>query len=48
MWQSRRWWQETGGYDTGMLGWGGENIDQSLRAWLRHPPSSRVNQAGGV
>ena len=31
---SRRWWQETGGYDTGMIGWGGENIDQSLRAWL--------------
>ncbi len=31
---SRRWWIETGGYDTGMIGWGGENIDQSLRAWL--------------
>lgn len=31
---SRRWWHETGGYDTGMIGWGGENIDQSLRAWL--------------
>ena len=31
---SRRWWIETGGYDTAMIGWGGENIDQSLRAWL--------------
>lgn len=31
---SRRWWLETGGYDTQMMGWGGENIDQSLRTWL--------------
>jgi len=31
---SRQWWIDTGGYDTGMIGWGGENIDQSLRAWL--------------
>jgi len=31
---SRRWWNETGGYDEGMQGWGGENIDQSLRTWL--------------
>mmetsp|Transcript_60351 Transcript_60351/g.155528 ORF Transcript_60351/g.155528 Transcript_60351/m.155528 type:complete len:790 (-) Transcript_60351:21-2390(-) len=31
---SRRWWFETGGYDTKMLGWGGENLDQSLRMWL--------------
>ena len=31
---SRQWWTETGGYDTAMVGWGGENIDQSLRAWL--------------
>ena len=33
---SRQWWQETGGYDTSMKGWGGENIDQSLRIWLCH------------
>lgn len=31
---SRRWWQETGGYDEQMMGWGGENLDQSLRVWL--------------
>merc|ERR1712050_619932 len=31
---SRRWWNETGGYDEGMSGWGGENVDQSLRSWL--------------
>jgi GT2 family glycosyltransferase len=31
---SRDWWYETGGYDSGMVGWGGENIDQSLRIWL--------------
>jgi len=31
---SRRWWAETGGYDVGMMGWGGENLDQSLRVWL--------------
>ena len=33
---SRQWWIETGGYDTSMKGWGGENIDQSLRIWLCH------------
>eukprot|EP00927_Polykrikos_kofoidii_P036265 TRINITY_DN30617_c0_g1_i1.p1 TRINITY_DN30617_c0_g1~~TRINITY_DN30617_c0_g1_i1.p1 ORF type:complete len:613 (-),score=123.14 TRINITY_DN30617_c0_g1_i1:221-2059(-) len=31
---SRRWWNETGGYDENMKGWGGENLDQSLRSWL--------------
>lgn len=31
---SRRWWNETGGYDEQMVGWGGENLDQSLRSWL--------------
>jgi hypothetical protein len=31
---SRKWWQETGGYDEHMVAWGGENIDQSLRTWL--------------
>lgn len=31
---SRRWWEETGGYDDRMVAWGGENIDQSLRTWL--------------
>lgn len=30
---SQRWWRETGGYDREMAGWGGENIDQSLRIW---------------
>lgn len=31
---SKRWWNETGGYDDQMKGWGGENLDQSLRSWL--------------
>lgn len=31
---SREWWQLSGGFDKGMRGWGGENTDQSLRAWL--------------
>ncbi|CAK9009238.1 unnamed protein product [Durusdinium trenchii] len=31
---SKRWWEETGGYDDHMIAWGGENIDQSLRSWL--------------
>lgn len=31
---SKRWWNETGGYDAKMVGWGGENLDQSLRSWL--------------
>ena len=32
---SRKWWLETGGYDRQMRGWGGENLDQSLRIWVR-------------
>eukprot|EP00397_Hematodinium_sp_SG-2012_P024714 GEMP01025756.1.p1 GENE.GEMP01025756.1~~GEMP01025756.1.p1 ORF type:complete len:520 (+),score=113.22 GEMP01025756.1:190-1749(+) len=31
---SRLWWNESGGYDEFMFGWGGENVDQSLRTWL--------------
>lgn len=31
---SRKWWDETEGYDGDMVAWGGENIDQSLRTWL--------------
>lgn len=31
---SRKWWEETGGLDDRMIAWGGENIDQSIRAWL--------------
>jgi len=31
---SRRWFVESGGYDTGMRMWGSENIEQSIRTWL--------------
>lgn len=31
---SREWWRESGGFDKQMRGWGGENVDQSLRTWL--------------
>lgn len=31
---TRAWWQESGGFDNKMRGWGGENVDQSLRTWL--------------
>mmetsp|Transcript_170452 Transcript_170452/g.546579 ORF Transcript_170452/g.546579 Transcript_170452/m.546579 type:complete len:694 (-) Transcript_170452:54-2135(-) len=31
---TRWWWHMSGGYDKSMRGWGGENTDQSLRAWL--------------
>lgn len=31
---SKRWWDESGGYDSEMLGWGGENIDQGIRMWV--------------
>ena len=30
---SRKWFFEIGGYDKNMKGWGGENLDQSLRIW---------------
>eukprot|EP00930_Biecheleria_cincta_P048041 TRINITY_DN33417_c0_g1_i1.p1 TRINITY_DN33417_c0_g1~~TRINITY_DN33417_c0_g1_i1.p1 ORF type:complete len:615 (-),score=81.40 TRINITY_DN33417_c0_g1_i1:18-1862(-) len=30
----RSWFNLTGGFDEEMHGWGGENLDQSLRAWL--------------
>jgi hypothetical protein len=30
---SRKWFFEIGGYDASMKGWGGENLDQSLRIW---------------
>lgn len=42
---SRRFWQETGGYDPNMVAWGGENIDQSLRAWLC---GGRIEVASGA
>merc|ERR1719247_1001564 len=31
---TRDWWIESGGFDNSMRGWGGENVDQSLRTWL--------------
>jgi len=31
---SKRWWDETGGFDDQMMGWGGENIDQGVRMWV--------------
>jgi hypothetical protein len=31
---TKRWWQEIDGMDRGLLIWGGENIDISLRTWL--------------
>lgn len=30
----RSWWEELGGYDITMHGWGGENIETALRIWL--------------
>lgn len=42
---SRRWWQETGGYDEHMVAWGGENIDQSIRTWLC---GGRIEAASGA
>eukprot|EP00920_Eleutheroschizon_duboscqi_P019418 GHVT01045980.1.p1 GENE.GHVT01045980.1~~GHVT01045980.1.p1 ORF type:complete len:744 (+),score=47.18 GHVT01045980.1:700-2931(+) len=31
---TRRWWEESGKYDDGMLEWGGENLEQALRLWM--------------
>lgn len=31
---TKQWWDEIGGFDTGMAKWGCENIEFSLRTWL--------------
>jgi glycosyltransferase involved in cell wall biosynthesis len=31
---TKKWWNEIGGFDTGMYKWGCENIEFSLRTWL--------------
>ncbi|CAK0844634.1 unnamed protein product, partial [Prorocentrum cordatum] len=42
---SQLWWRQSGGFDRDMRGWGGENVDQSLRAWLC---GGDIWEAGGV
>eukprot|EP00927_Polykrikos_kofoidii_P049687 TRINITY_DN43710_c0_g1_i1.p1 TRINITY_DN43710_c0_g1~~TRINITY_DN43710_c0_g1_i1.p1 ORF type:complete len:934 (-),score=165.54 TRINITY_DN43710_c0_g1_i1:85-2691(-) len=42
---SRRWWEETEGYDEHMVAWGGENIDQSVRTWVC---GGRIEAADGA
>ena len=31
---TKKWWEEIGGFDTGMYKWGCENIEFSLRTWM--------------
>jgi glycosyltransferase involved in cell wall biosynthesis len=31
---TRNWWRDSGGFDSGMHGWGGENTETALRVWL--------------
>ena len=33
---SRDYYWEVGGYDEGMIGWGGENLEMSFRVWQCH------------
>ena len=42
---SKKWWKELGGYDTSMSGWGGENIETSLRNWLCGGEILRVKES---